>query len=799
VFEDRDRYAAYYTEHLWMLLPEVYRTSDSDDPAKKGPLREIVERLGPQVAIVRRSIDRSLEDPFIESCDDWLIPYIGDLLATRIVAGLDARAQRLDVANTIYFRRRKGTVAILEEIANDITNWNARVVEFFRRLARTRHSFDPAIGVDRDLAVIDGLRGALSGTTAGGFADLRRAGAAQKSQTAFDEYFHTADFRRGRGGSGWHNIPKLGVFLWRLKSFPYDDSTPVEDAACPGQFTFDPTGREIPLFASDYRGKEQYGDAWVTPDEWMLPGRISPELLTREQAHLYPNSVAVVDVTSAGETLLALANTRIVPERGRFRPTTPPSPGVARRVRFHHGFSSEIGAGPYDRRSSTEDPLPQPSPASPSVSGGGSQFQTALAALGATGTMAIQDSLTYNAVANLTNFTDVLLQANQNQRPVVRLNGTPWIFQGAAAARLAIEGILVSGGDIVLRGTFDSVTLRCATVDPGEEIHSDGAVAKSVDGLVLGPSTIWIEGSVAEIVLDRAVAGPIRTRSGGSVERISIVDSIVQGVRTTLFGPLIAADLRDPQNLLRLLSKGQDPLDVFLRGAFSAAGAAALAAYDPSQQPTPALVSSSVAELNTILAAGALYAPARFAAVPLPAELAAEAAAGPGPTDLARVNRLLLEAAYALELAPAAIACGSAAVSIERSSILGCIYAHRISASESILYGFASAEDPQDGCVRFSAYVEGSPIHQPYESVTIADHSAIFLTLRFGQPEYAQLTRLADREIISGDNTITAGAKNGSEMGAFSRELYPIKERGLRVKFDEYMPIGLTPVLIYVT
>ena len=38
------------------------------------------------------------------------IPYIGDLLATRLVSCLDARAQRLDVAKTIYYRRRAGTL-----------------------------------------------------------------------------------------------------------------------------------------------------------------------------------------------------------------------------------------------------------------------------------------------------------------------------------------------------------------------------------------------------------------------------------------------------------------------------------------------------------------------------------------------------------------------------------------------------------------------------------------------------------------------------------------------------------------
>jgi hypothetical protein len=36
-------------------------------------------------------------------------------------------------------------------------------------------------------------------------------------------------------------------------------------------------------------------------------------------------------------------------------------------------------------------------------------------------------------------------------------------------------------------------------------------------------------------------------------------------------------------------------------------------------------------------------------------------------------------------------------------------------------------------------------------------------------------------------------------MGVFAREKGPIKERSLRIKYAEFMPLGLTPVLIYVT
>jgi hypothetical protein len=141
-----DRYDAWYSDKLWNLLPEIYRAEDSDDFDRKGPLRELVERIGAQAAIVRRSIDRLWEDQSIETCDDWIIDYLGDLLATNLVASLDARGRRVDVGKTIYYRRRKGTVGLLEELATDITGWSVRVVECFHRLARTRHGLDPAIG-----------------------------------------------------------------------------------------------------------------------------------------------------------------------------------------------------------------------------------------------------------------------------------------------------------------------------------------------------------------------------------------------------------------------------------------------------------------------------------------------------------------------------------------------------------------------------------------------------------------------------------------------------------------------------
>jgi hypothetical protein len=161
-----DQLKRYYAEKLWELIPPVYRFEDgvADNP---NVLRSLVEVLGEQAAIVRRSSDRLWEDQFIDFCDDWAVPYLGDLVGTRMVSAFDRRGRRIDVAKTIYYRRRAGTLAVLEELVADIAGsepgWEGSVAEEFRRLLRHPHGLDAA-----PAAV-----GRLTATPAHGLADLR--------------------------------------------------------------------------------------------------------------------------------------------------------------------------------------------------------------------------------------------------------------------------------------------------------------------------------------------------------------------------------------------------------------------------------------------------------------------------------------------------------------------------------------------------------------------------------------------------------------------------------------------------
>ncbi len=159
-----------------------------------------------------------------------------------------------------------------------------------------------------------------------------------------------------------------------------------------------------------------------------------------------------------------------------------------------------------------------------------------------------------------------------------------------------------------------------------------------------------------------------------------------------------------------------------------------------------------------------------------------------------------------MELADTALAFGDGTLILSRCTVLGRTQAHRLSASECILHELCVTDDLQDGCTRFSAWATGSRIPRPYECVQIRQLAPLFTSTDFGQPAYAQLRTMADAQIIPPTtpsttplNTISAGAADGSEMGAFARDKNPIRAQALLLKLQEFMPANLTPVIVDVT
>ena len=118
---------------LFDLLPAVYRLRDA---AQGDPLRALLDVIDTEVQRIEDDIEGLYDNWFIETCAEWVVPYIGDLLGVRPLTPIEAAgfSQRGYVANTIAYRRRKGTAAVLEQLARDVTGWPARAVEFFERL-----------------------------------------------------------------------------------------------------------------------------------------------------------------------------------------------------------------------------------------------------------------------------------------------------------------------------------------------------------------------------------------------------------------------------------------------------------------------------------------------------------------------------------------------------------------------------------------------------------------------------------------------------------------------------------------
>lgn len=217
---------SFTAQRLYELLPAIHRIRDAEQGE---PLRQLIEVIAEQVAVLEEDLAQLYDDQFIETCADWVTPYIGGLIGYRSLHGRAPRisSPRADVANTIAYRRRKGTATMLEQLARDVTGWDARVVEFFELLIATQY--------------MNHLRPDCLGTP-----DIRKWEPLERLGTAFNSIAHTVDVRRIETKKGKFNIPNIGVFLWRLSAYSLTGSPafPVDS----NRFLLSPLETNMPLF-----------------------------------------------------------------------------------------------------------------------------------------------------------------------------------------------------------------------------------------------------------------------------------------------------------------------------------------------------------------------------------------------------------------------------------------------------------------------------------------------------------------------------------------------------------------------
>src|SRR5262249_18448409 len=117
-----------HIDHFYHLLPAFYRLRDAEQGY---PLQALLRIMTEQANVLEENIAQLYDNWFIETCDDWVVPYLGELIGYRQVhdAGEPSTLStvqdqtrnkilipRREVANIIRFRRRKGTLALLEEL-----------------------------------------------------------------------------------------------------------------------------------------------------------------------------------------------------------------------------------------------------------------------------------------------------------------------------------------------------------------------------------------------------------------------------------------------------------------------------------------------------------------------------------------------------------------------------------------------------------------------------------------------------------------------------------------------------------
>ena len=755
-------------ERLYDLLPVIHRMRD----AERGyPLRALLSVIGEQVNVIEDDIAQLYANWFIETCADWAVPYIGDLIGYRPVheagiAGDAAAAEgrqlnkiltpRREVANTLGYRRRKGTLALLELLANTAAGWPARAVEFYSLLGWTQHFNHLRLGRGRS-------------------ADLRLGEALDLIDGPLDRLAHTADIRRvnSQRAQGCYNVPSVGVFVWRLKTYSISHAPAycVESEA-PHCFTFSALGNDTPLnnkaepetepthiaeaanlpvpvrrraleevvklrprkteAAAAYYGKARsiaiYAPGWPAKDadasQPVPRGLVVPADLSDWRYRAKRGEVALDPVLGR-----IVFPQRHLPKRGVW-------------VDYHYAFSADMGGGEYDRalsqpavftlyrvsketsaeglfstvnaalakwREAQKSLRPRPSGDDPALPGWLSDKEKLRAAV-----IEVLDSAAYTEQLAIVLEAGEYLQirAANRVRPVIRLldymTDRPDAFSlsGKQGSRFTLDGLIVTGrglqitgpdrgdAEAVAQGDVCDVTIRHSTLVPGWGLDCDCEPKRPSE-----PS-LELTDTAARIVIEHSIIGSIH----------------------------VTAD-----------ETQTDPVEI--------------------------AVSDSIIDATSV-----------------------ERAAVCAPN---------LPLAFAK-------------ISFARCTVIGGVETHAIPLAEnSIFMAPVCVGRRQIGCMRFCYVTPVSRTPRRYHCEPDAALRAVkdaipeaamdreaarvrprFTSLRYGAPAYCQLSRACAGEI-------TRGASDEAEMGAFHDLFQPQREANLRARLIEFTPAGMDAGILF--
>ncbi len=467
-------------DELYNLLPAYYRQKDQDEGH---PLHALLHVIGEQVASVEANIEQLYDNWFIETCDDWVVPYIGELIGYERLPTMIApnsteqmtayAVPRRDVANTIRYRRRKGTLQILELLAAAVAGWTAQASEENNtvalkiwplnsyRVTKMRARCLEEIGPYCYTFNILGLDTPLY----------------TKSQS-WAERTETGDTVRS--------------------------AVPVHSAEDADKNNVDRMPANWPANAANYYGADKSFAIWAKwndndpeiaiPAEQIILVDFDDQQPNWHQFEILSKSDAVNSQKKNGETRPPRGYVMVDLKRGRilFPPTQLPDEDSDVLVTYHYGFSTDIGGGEYQRhlsqttrarlyRVGSREPFSNLDEALQQWRLDNPEHAVIELASSDEYVGAIKMDLGVVKTKNKEKKAQTLqIRAANGVHPVLHLlnkhTSRPDHLQvsGLMGSRFTLDGILLNGRGMKVSGDIDEVNIRHCTLVPGWELSPHG-------------------------------------------------------------------------------------------------------------------------------------------------------------------------------------------------------------------------------------------------------------------------------------------------------------------------------------
>lgn len=718
---------------LYSLIPAFYRNRDA---AVGEPLRALLEILAEQGHHLEDNLERTYRNWFVETCDDWVLPYLADLIGYRRAAGAgqpgDASTERgallnrylfprREIANSIRLRRRKGTLAVLNELAAKVADWEGVAFEFGERVLQTPDTRSQRTG--NQWPTTPRIWGESKEKVPSSPADWLPLGTAAR----------TVDVRRPHSLSaiGWFHPFHLALFVWRRKVVSVTDARPGQAGDRQRYWTVDLSGcdrtlhqRPDPNSTSDFcrlplpltRGMlSRSGRA--SPAYYGLQNSLSISRWHNNSWQLIPSQQVRVHKLSDDDQLLAGRSVfdrdptcQVVfdPECGRFltrdMETVPPANF---RVRYHLGTAGDCGAREFLRTDIEEADVPAhwvPPPSPGQERDLARELQT-------------MENVKFTDPQHLRVTGDCRLELTSSD-----LHDWPadWTLELADGVKLTIRGI--------------------PQTRPAVRVISENAGSARIS-----PWPIRL-GRESQLVLEGLLlTGPLQFDctpdpvDGADASTFAAPEIVVR--HSTLLpdtgGQRVSLDLGLPQVRLHLESCVLGPIRI----------------------------RDSDAECAS---EGATTCPVRRVRV-----FAYDTIWDAGSSDL-----LSADDHFPVE------------ITVARSTLLGDLeLAGPLFADDTLFYGSLDVERTQEGYLRFCQLSE-EPDSSPVLFKCATNLSPVFVSLDPCHPGYAQLAPETPLGILR-------GAQTESEIGAFHDQFFPQRSAALKLRLDEFTPAELRSFVVF--